>query len=446
MASPMKSKSILLTALLVCGVAHAESETKSEAPLPFEELRVFTEVFGKIKSEYVDPVDDASLLRDAIRGMLIGLDPHSSLLDAESFRDMWQSSEGRFNGLGLEITIEDGFIRVIAPIDDTPADRAGIQPGDLILMVDGVAVRNVDLREAAERLRGPPDSAVVLSISREGISDVFDIKLVRSVIEVAEVKGELLEDGYAYLRIANFQNATGGDVRKEIKKLKRKNRRRLNGLVLDMRNNPGGVLDAAVAVSDVFLDSGVIVSTRGRNADSDQIFHATDDHMLGNIPMVVLVNSGSASASEIVAGALQDHHRAIIMGARTFGKGSVQTVIPTSNGGALKLTTARYYTPSNRSIQARGIAPDIMVEARAPSTTEADAHEIREADLAGHLENDSQSADKDKNESDLAVRDYQVGEALKLLKGMSLARLREQSVTPAESAELDPTRLKSGGS
>lgn len=433
----MNAKLILLTALLLSATAFAESKQDGEQPLPLEELQVFTEVFGKIKSEYVDKADDTALLRNAIHGMLTGLDPHSAFLDSEAFRVMRMSNEEKFGGLGIEIIVEDGFIRVIAPIDDTPAHRAGIQPGDIIVMLDGVAVQGMGLRDMVERLRGPPGSKVVLTISRQGESEAFDVTLVRAIIEVAGIKSEMLEDGFGYIRITNFQSGTGAGLRAGIKKLEQQNGHALNGLVLDLRNNPGGVLHGAVEVSDVFLDAGVIVSTRGRNTGANHSFHAADDDLTGDAPVVVLVNGGSASAAEIVAGALQDHKRAIIMGTRTFGKGSVQTVIPINNGGALMLTTARYYTPSNRSIQARGIVPDIVVEAGAPVAVRRDERKIREADLVGHLENDhaGEAEAGAKTESALAARDYQVGEALNLLKGMSLVKLRGQSVKSARPAE-----------
>ena len=411
------------------GTQSGEQSGEQDGELPLNELRLFTEVFGKIKSEYVDQADDATLLRDAIQGMLVGLDPHSSFLDAEAFRQMRLSSEGKFNGLGLEIAIEDGLIRVIAPIDDTPAERAGIQPGDLIIRLDGVSAQGMGLPDALQGMRGVPGSEVVLTISR-GDNEVFDVKLVRALIEVAEVKSEMLGDGFGYLRIASFQGDTGANLRDGIEQLEQQNGGALKGLVLDLRNNPGGVLYGAVDVSDAFLNSGVIVSTRGRNADANYRFRATTDDLLDDAPMVVLVNRGSASASEIVAGALQDHKRAIIMGTRTFGKGSVQTMIPIDNGGALKLTTARYYTPSNRSIQARGIVPDIIIEAREIAATEPDAWEIRESDLAGHLPNDRIGDDEDVDKTKPSERetraktDYQVGEALNLLKGLSLVRLR----------------------
>ena len=418
-----------------------------EASLPLEALQVFTEVFGTIKSEYVDKADDGTLLRDAVHGMINGLDPHSAFLDAEAFTEMRLSDQGKFGGIGVEISVEDGFIRVITPLDDTPAHRAGIQSGDSILMLDGVTLRGMSLRDATQRLRGPPGSEVVLTISRgdrhprgdpRGEGEAFEVPVVRDVIEVSSVKSEMLEEDFGYVRIAGFLSGTGAGLGTAIDQLEHRNGGALKGLVLDLRNNPGGVLHGAVEVSDAFLESGLIVSIRGRHADANHSFHATADDLIEDAPIVVLVNGGSASAAEIVAGALQDHKRAIIMGTRTFGKGSVQSVIPVNNGGALKLTTARHYTPSNRSIQARGIAPDIVVAAGAPATAPQAQREVRESNLAGHLENDraGETAANHETGAGLAARDYQVGEALNLLKGMSLVRLRGQGAdTNVDSAQ-----------
>lgn len=413
----MKTRLVLLFALLWPGGAPAE--TAAGQPLPLDELRVFAEVFGKIKSEYVDPADDGELLRDAIRGMLSGLDPHSAFLDPQAFKAMRMATEGRFGGLGIEVTGEGGLIKVVAPLDDTPAARAGIQAGDVIVALDGKPVRGMSLREAVNSMRGPPGSAIVVTISRAG-GEAFDLELKRAVIKVPSVKFETLEDGFGYLRITAFQGGTAAGVRGALAQLKR--RGELKGLVLDLRNNPGGVLQSAVEVSDAFLDAGVIVSVRGRAADSAHRFSAAAPDLTGDAPVVALVNGGTASAAEIVAGALQDHRRAIIMGARTFGKGSVQTVLPVNSGGALKLTTARYYTPAGRSIQALGIVPDIAVAAARPAAADRRPAPVREADLAGHLENEAGAGDggDPARRAGLAARDYQVGEALKLLKGMRL--------------------------
>lgn len=425
----MKSKLArfaLLFALLP-GAAAAD-DGASDAPLPLDELRVFAEVFGKIKSDYVDPTDDAALLRDAIRGMLSGLDPHSAFLDPRAFKEMRMATEGRFGGLGIEVTGDGGRIKVIAPLDGTPAARAGIQAGDVIVKLDGEPVRGMSLREAVDKMRGPPGSRLVVTVARGGES--FDIEMKRAVIKVPSVKSEILEDGFGYLRITAFQGGTGASLRAAIAQLKRMGE--LKGVVLDLRNNPGGVLQSAVEVSDAFLDAGagVIVSVRGRAADSGHRFTASTADLTADAPVVALVNGGTASAAEIVAGALQDHRRAIIMGARTFGKGSVQTVLPVNSGGALKLTTARYYTPSARSIQALGIAPDIVIEPARPPASGTRGRPVREVDLAGHLENDnagdSVTAGDDVADS-LAARDYQIFEALKLLKGMSLVADRKRA-------------------
>ena len=418
--------------------------------LPLRELRLFTEVFGEIKRQYVDVADDGALLGDAVRGMLAGLDPHSAFLDAEEFREMQLSSEGKFHGLGLEITTEDGNIKVIAPIDDTPAARAGIRAGDVLIMIDGVAVQGMRLGDAVGRLRGAVGSEVVLTIARDGVDEVFDVPLVRAVIAIVEVKGELLESGFGYVRVGSFQRHTDANLRRVIARLRRENGGELDGLVLDLRNNPGGVLYGAVAVSDGFLDDGVIVKTRGRGADAEQSFHAAAGDWLHGAPLIVLVNGGSASAAEIVAGALQDHRRAIILGTRTYGKGSVQTIIPVRGGNALKLTTARYYTPADRSIQARGIVPDIVAAEREIAVADDPADDdrtLREADLAGHLagDDDGYGDDDATTTSDLAARDYQVGEALNLLKGMRLMRLRSDKVAPATKVSDDDNDADSAG-
>ena len=400
--------------------------------LPLQELQVFSEVFGKIKSEYVDEVDDATLLRDAIRGMLAGLDPHSTFLEPEDFREIKISTDGKFGGLGIEVTTEDGLIKVVAPIDGTPAYEAGIKAGDYILKLDDVSVRGMNLKDAVEKMRGQPGSEIKLTISREDEPEPFDVILVRAVIKVTSVRGEILEDGFGYIRVSSFQSGTAESLKSTIEALRQKQGGPLKGVVLDLRNNPGGVLSGAVEVSDMFLGAGEIVSTRGRTSTSGQSFEALPDDVIDNAPMVVLVNGGSASASEIVAGALQDHQRAIIMGTKTFGKGSVQTVIPMNNGGALKLTTARYYTPSERSIQAKGIQPDIVTEQREYVTKVTDNGRISESDLTGHLENDTDGEDArqvdDSNGAAMMRQDHQLREALNLLKGMSLVSERKKSV------------------
>ncbi len=430
----MKNKLLLhLIAVLILGSsATVNGQTEEDPalePLPLEDLQMFSEVFGKIKSEYVDAVDDATLLRDAIQGMLAGLDPHSAFLEPEDFEDIKISTDGKFGGLGIEVTTEDGLIKVVTPIDGTPAYDAGIQPGDLILMIDGVPVHGMSLKDAVDRMRGDPGTEIVLTIARQGLVEPIDVTLVRSIIKVTSVRGEVLENGFGYVRLSSFQSGTAQSLRTKIKSMQDSEEGPLKGLVLDLRNNPGGVLSGAVEVSDMFLGEGEIVSTRGRTDSSGQSFSARPDDVINDAPLVVLVNGGSASASEIVAGALQDHQRGIIMGTRTFGKGSVQTVIPMNNGGALKLTTARYYTPSDRSIQAKGIIPDVITE-QADLTSIRDRERVSEADLAGHLENGDgeiiEDGEKETTHSERLKKDYQLREALNLLKGMSLVKLRAE--------------------
>ena len=394
-------------------------------PLPLEELQVFIEVFGKIKNEYVEQVDDQTLFRNAIKGMLSGLDAHSVFLDPEDFEKIRIDTDGQFGGLGLEITREDGLIKIVTPLDGTPAYDAGLKPGDLILKIDNVPVQGIQLEDAIEKMRGDPGTGITLTIDRFGEDELLEVRLVRAIIQVTSVRGEILEPGYGYVRLSSFQIGTAQSVRTHVKKLINGNKGDLDGLVLDLRNNPGGVLSGAVEVSDIFLDHGEIVSTRGRASSSDQIYSAQPDDLTHHTPMVVLVNGGSASASEIVAGALQDNRRAIVLGAQTFGKGSVQAVIPMNFGGALKLTTARYYTPSGRSIQAKGITPDIIVKQAVITEPDNQNNYISESDLKGHLENqdsDSEQTQPLKSTRNLVEQDYQLSQALNLLKGISLAK------------------------
>ncbi len=405
---------------------------QADQPLPIDELRTFTEVFSRIKADYVEPVDDKKLLRDAIQGMLAGLDPHSSFLDPEGFKDMRVGTEGEFGGLGIEVTMEDGFVKVVSPIEDTPAARAGLKTGDLIIRLDNKAVKGMSLNDAVKQMRGKPGSDITLTVVREGSPKPLVFTLARAVIKIQSVKHRMLEDGFGYLRITQFQANTGDGVKDALAKLKAQHKGNLKGLVLDLRNNPGGVLNAAVAVSDAFLTSGLIVYTEGRVADAELKFSATPADLVNGAPMVVLVNGGSASASEIVAGALQDHKRAVIMGTKTFGKGSVQTILPMSGGAALKITTARYYTPSGRSIQATGILPDVITEEAKVTKREKGAEDaLKEADLTGHLENKvKDKADAKKAapsvKLDTAGEDYQLQEALNLLKGVSIFRAQRK--------------------
>ena len=417
-------------------LAEREAGKEAPAPLPLDELRTFTEVFSRIKADYVEPVEDKKLLEDAVQGMLAGLDPHSAYLDSESFRDMRVETEGQFGGLGIEVTMENGFVKVVSPIEDTPAARAGVKPGDLVIRLDDKAVKGMTLTEAVRVMRGKPGTDITLTIVREGATKPLKITLTRAIIKIQSVKSRMLEPGFGYVRITQFQAGTDKGLADIIKKLEAENKGALRGMVLDLRNNPGGVLNAAVGVSDAFLDKGLIVYTEGRVADSKMKLSATPGDLLNGTPIVVLINGGSASASEIVAGALQDHKRAVIMGTKSFGKGSVQTIVPISNGAALKITTARYFTPNGRSIQALGIVPDIVTEEAKLTKSEA-GDRLKEADLARHLENgdemtkpkeepkkEGKKDDKKKDETGKApaVEDYQLQEALNLLKGISFFR------------------------
>lgn len=398
--------------------------------LPLEDLRAFSEVFERIKTDYVEKVEDKVLLEYAIQGMLNGLDPHSTYLNPQAFKEIQIGTSGQFGGLGIEVGMENGFVKVIAPIDDTPAQRAGIKSGDLIIRLNDKSVKGMTLADAVKIMRGKIGNPIILTIVREGETKPLKIKVIRAIIKVKSVKSRSLGQGYGYVRISQFQSQTGKDLRKALKLLKEGNNNKLKGLILDLRNNPGGVLNAAVAVSDAFLRSGLIVYTEGRIRDASFRFRARPDDLLDDAPIIVLVNGGSASASEIVAGALQDHKRAIIMGVKTFGKGSVQTILPMNNNAALKLTTARYFTPSGRSIQAKGIDPDVVL-ADKKSKDKPSGFRIKEADLAGHLEsNNSNGSYKKKKQivlprrdpkklgSALAKEDYLLYEALSYIKGM----------------------------
>ncbi len=402
--------------------------TAGKAPLPLDELRTFAEVLDRIKAAYVEPVDDKTLLENAIKGMLSNLDPHSAYLGPEDFAELQESTSGEFGGLGIEVGLEDGFVKVVSPIDDTPASKAGIQPGDLIVKINGEPTKGLSMMEAVDKMRGKAGEKINLTLVRDG-GDPFDVQLTRAVIKVKSVKSQTLEPGYGYLRITQFQVNSGDEVGKALAKLKKDNGgKKLRGLVLDLRNNPGGVLQAAVEVADHFLTKGLIVYTKGRIANSELRFSADPADASEAVPLVVLINGGSASASEIVAGALQDQKRGILMGTNSFGKGSVQTVLPLSNDRALKITTALYYTPNGRSIQAQGIIPDIEV-ARAKITREDDGESYKEADLAGHLGNGNGGKDRTSSElkaqsgkANLQDQDFQLSQALSLLKGLNVTR------------------------
>ncbi|NOZ36591.1 MAG: S41 family peptidase [Gammaproteobacteria bacterium] len=414
------------------GVLADREATATPGALPLQTIRTLSEVFGKIKENYVEKVSDTELLENAIRGMLTGLDPHSTYLDAKAFEELRVGTSGQFGGLGIVVGMEDGFVKVISPIDDTPAKHAGVKAGDLIIRINDKPVKGMGLDNAVKLMRGKPGSEIKLTIAREGADKPLLIKIKRAIIHVKSVKQKLLEPGYGYVRISQFQERTGEDLRKAISKLKKESGGKLNGLILDLRNNPGGLLDAAISVSDTFLRKGIIVSVEGRKASNRIVRQAKPDDYIDDAPMVVLVNGGSASASEIVAGALQDNKRAIIMGFRTFGKGSVQTVVPLGNNRAIKLTTARYYTPSKRSIQAEGIEPDIKLDhLKIATRKEHGFKQLKEADLSRHLKNDNgkhgitekkqdKNAKDSKDSASLASDDYPVYEALNLLKGLHL--------------------------
>ncbi len=460
--------SLVLTALVsLCAYAEdggagagAEPEQGSESsavkpaaapvePIPVDDIRVLVEVLHKIKSDYVEAIDDKTLIENAMRGMLSGLDPHSAYLDADDYTDLQEGTSGEFGGLGIEVGMEEGFVKVISPIDDTPAQQAGVQAGDTIIKLDDTLVKGMSINDAVKKMRGKPGSDITLTIMREGEQKPLTFKLTRALIKVASVRSRLLEPGFGYIRVSQFQAATGDDVIKQLGELKAKSGDKLNGLILDLRNNPGGILGAAVSISDTFLESGKIVYTDGRVADSKLEFSAKPPDMLNGAPLIVLINEGSASASEIVAGALQDRGRALIMGRRSFGKGSVQTILPMNNRSALKLTTARYFTPNGRSIQAEGIKPDIVIDkVKVSSIKSSGVETVKEADLSRHLANPITDKDKsdaakqpndgknkaegkdDADNSPLAERDYELYEAFNMLKGMVMLNSKRGAAAP----------------
>lgn len=409
--------------LSVGGAVLADKE-RNTTSLPLEDLKAFSEVFGQIKASYVEEVSDHELLENAIKGMLTGLDPHSTYLDKKEFKDLREGTRGEFGGLGIEVGMEDGFVKVITPIDDTPAFKAGVEAGDLVIRLNEKPVKGMTLGDAVKIMRGKPGTDIVLTIIRDGEPKPLKITITRDVIKVVSVKSRILEPGFGYVRIASFQTRTGKNLHEAIDKLKKESENdELKGLVLDLRNNPGGLLNAAVAVSDAFLESGLIVYTEGRIEHSKMSFKAGPNDILKGAPIVVLVNGGSASASEIVAGALQDHKRAVIMGQQSFGKGSVQTILENNKGGAIKLTTARYFTPAGRSIQAEGITPDVVLSKVKLEKLDDDYVGIKEKDLTKHLENpDGEDEKTDKVEARPLSNDYPLNEALNLLKGINIFR------------------------
>lgn len=421
---------ILFTLSGTASVTAADS-TNNET---YQQLNLFGDVFERVRADYVEEVSDTDLIEAAINGMLSSLDPHSKYLNPKNFKEIQIQTRGEFGGLGIEVTMENGFVKVISPIDDTPAQRAGIQAGDFVTHLDGEPVLGLTLEQSVERMRGPVDSDITLTVQRIGEEKPIEVVITRAVIKIRSVRTRLEGEDVVVMRISSFSERTSQDLTRLVDGLSAEHGDKLQGAVLDLRNNPGGLLDQAVSVSDAFLDQGEIVSTRGRRPDSIQRFNARNGDVLNGLPLIVLINGGSASASEIVAGALKDHRRAIILGTRSFGKGSVQTVIPMGGHGAMRLTTARYYTPSGTSIQATGIEPDIVVE-QATIEPIAAGNRRREADLRGRLDNDGDGDSEDTGASpdddtavptagaptgEQRVEDYQLARALDLLRGLGL--------------------------
>ena len=427
---------LMLGVMLAIGqgvLAEKDNSMNSSAQtIPLEDIRSLSEVFGKVKQHYVEDIKDKELLENAIRGLLSGLDPHSAYLDKEAFTELREGTSGEFGGLGIVVGMKDGFVNVISPIDDTPAERAGVKSGDLIIRLDDKNVKGMTLEDAVSVMRGKPNTNILLTIVRKGADKPLKIEITRAIIKIQSVRSKTLAKGFGYIRVSAFQERTGADLRKAISKLKKANDKKLKGLVLDLRNNPGGLLNAAVEVSDAFLEEGVVVSIKGRDKSNTTTYSAKGADLINGAPIVILINGGSASASEIVAGALQDHKRGIVMGTLSFGKASVQTVVPLGNGSALKLTTARYYTPAGTSIQAKGITPDIVLDDVKVSKKDDNGFKpTKEKDLSRHLENsdsdeeeiDNGNDDKDlKGKLVLAKDDYALYEALNLLKGLELVK------------------------
>lgn len=438
-----RSLRIALLVPLLAGASHLAFGQDSSAPsaaatpgkslpLPMEEVRIFAQVLNQVREAYVEPIDDKTLLENAIKGMLAGIDPHSTYLAKDDYANLQETTTGEFGGLGVEVGIENGFIKIISPLDGSPADRAGIKAGDLIIKLDDTPAQTVTLGDTSELLRGEPGTSIRLTIMREGVPDPFEVTVVREIIKARSIRTRELDPGYGYIRISQFSANTGNEVVSAINRFHSDNPN-MKGLVLDLRNNPGGVLQAAVGVVDAFLSSGLIVYTEGRLNNSSMRFEATPEDPSRGLPLVVLINGGSASASEIVAGALQDHGRAIIMGTRSFGKGSVQTVLPLTNDRAIKLTTSLYFTPNGRSIQATGIIPDIQVDRGQVTRIAESMIAYREEDLTRHLANGNSNEEEAPaptsrpatrapvvSAEDVIVDDYQLNEALNLLKGLNV--------------------------
>ncbi len=430
----MRVRTLAACAAICLAVVPLHAGAQSNTSETYRQLNLFGDVFERVRSDYVKDVGDEALIESAINGMLTSLDPHSSYLNAKSFRDMQVQTRGEFGGLGIEVTMEGGLVKVVSPIDDTPAYRAGLKTGDLITHLDSEAVQGLSLAEAVERMRGPVNTDLILTIRRTGRKP-FDVTITRAVIKIQSVRSRA-EGDVGYIRITSFSEQTAAGVERAMQKVKNEIGDDIKGLVLDLRNNPGGLLDQSVKVSDAFLDRGEVVSTRSRRPNEAQRFNAKPGDVADGLPIVVLINGGSASASEIVAGALQDHRRAIIMGTRSFGKGSVQTIIPLAGHGAIRLTTAHYYTPSGRSIQATGITPDIIVEQAKIEPIEV-GRQRRERDLRGALRNpnapksdatpEPKTSDDESKSDEKATppQDYQLTRAIDLLRGLALYQTRK---------------------
>ncbi|HEY8264721.1 MAG TPA: S41 family peptidase [Methyloceanibacter sp.] len=446
---------LLVLAVLAAGsamVALARSQTAEAANSEiYRQLDLFGEVLERVRADYVEKPDDSKLIESAINGMLAALDPHSAYLNPKHFRDMQVQTRGEFGGLGIEVTMENGVVKVVSPIEDTPASKAGLQSGDLITALDKEQIQGLTLQEAVEKMRGPVNSPITLTIVRKGVDDPFDVKVTRDVIHINPVKYNA-EDDVGYIRVTTFNEQTTANLQKAIDDLKKQIGPKLKGYIIDLRNNPGGLLDQAISVSDTFLDQGAIVLTKGRDLEETQRSNARAGDLTDGQKLVVLINGGSASASEIVAGALQDHHRATIVGTRSFGKGSVQTIIPLGSNGALRLTTARYYTPSGRSIQAKGIEPEVVVEEELPDDLKAKADQVStrgEANLRGHLKGedaDGEDATKDEEGSGSSAyvatdkeKDTQLKYGLDLLRGIKSVDSDAKKKAEVESATPEAT-------
>ena len=433
-------KKTIFTLSFLCVVAGSAvgAPKKEKEPDTYEMLNLFGEVMERAKATYVEEVSDKKLIESAINGMLTSLDPHSSYLDEDDFSYMSEQTKGKFGGLGIEVTMDNGLVLVVSPIDDTPAYKAGIKAGDYITHIDGETVIGMTLNDAVSKMRGKIGTKIKLSIRRANAKP-FDVTLKREEIKIRSVKTEIKNDDILYIRISSFAEENDKEIAKAVEDAQKKLKDKFMGIVIDVRNNPGGLLDQAVTVSDLFLDKGEIVSTRSRNEEDTVKYTAEPGDIARGLPIVVIINEGSASASEILAGALQDHHRAVVIGQKSFGKGSVQTVIPLGEYGAMRITTARYYTPSGRSIQAKGIEPDIVVKPAKVELLESYGLNITEADLQGALKNEEEEAGKkadknDNNDNAEKISDYQLIRALDLVKALKLCD-NEQPVSEADTAK-----------